>query len=104
MRTHVCRWLAVFILICPALSFSQAGRTELLGVVRDASGLPVPNATITAHHQATMARYPATSDDRGEYHLLGLPPGQYGVTVEQPGFAVGPQRGLTLRLAARVVP
>src|SRR5262245_42865530 len=101
MRSDIYRWLIALVLICPALSFSQAGRTELLGVVRDASGLPVPNATITAQDQATMVRYPATSDDRGEYHLLGLPPGQYILTVEQPGFALYRQSGITLRLADR---
>src|SRR5436190_20943435 len=48
-----------------------------------------------------MARYPSVSDERGEYHLLGLPAGQYVVTVEQPGFRVYRQSGITLRLADR---
>src|SRR5205823_3431560 len=55
----------------------------------------------TAEDQATMARYPSVSDERGEYHLLGLPAGQYVVTVEQPGFRVYRQSGITLRLADR---
>jgi hypothetical protein len=85
------------------LSFSQGGRAELFGVVRDASGFPVPGAAITAEDQSTMARYPAISDDRGEYHLLGLPASQYVVTVDQPGFRTYRQNGITLRLADRVV-
>src|SRR5437660_10716751 len=48
-----------------------------------------------------MVRYPATSDERGEYHLLGLPASQYVVTVEQPGFRMYRQSGITLRLADR---
>jgi len=83
------------------LSFAQAGRAELFGVVRDSSGLPAPKAAITAEDQSTMARYPATSDERGEYHLLGLPASQYVVTVEQPGFRMYRQSGITLRLAER---
>src|SRR5207244_3026886 len=48
------------------------------------------------------ARYSAQSDERGEYHLLGLPAGQYVLTVEQPGFRMYRQSGITLRLADRV--
>ena len=48
-----------------------------------------------------MARYSALSDDRGEYHVLGLPAGQYVLTVEQPGFRKYRQSGITLRLADR---
>src|SRR4051812_18306015 len=103
MARHTCRLLVLLMLIFPAFSFGQAGLTELLGVVRDASGLPVPNAAITAQSQATMARYPATSNDKGEYHLLGLPAGQYVITVEQAGFAVYRQSGISLRLADRAV-
>jgi hypothetical protein len=46
-----------------------------------------------------MARYSVVSNGRGEYHLLGLPAGRYVLTVEQPGFRVYRQSGITLRLA-----
>ena len=52
-----------------------------------------------ATEQATAAAYTAASDERGEYHLLGLPAGQYVVTVEQPGFRTYKQSGVTLRIA-----
>jgi len=83
------------------LAVAQAGRAELFGVIRDSSGLPVPRAAIQAEDQATMVRYPATSDQRGEYHLLGLPASRYVLTVEQPGFRIYRQSGITLRLADR---
>src|SRR5438034_11306848 len=85
----------------PTSVAAQGGRAELFGVIRDASGLPVPGAVIQAKDQATMARYSGTSDDRGEYHLVGLPAGNCVVTVEQPGFRVYRQSGITLRLAER---
>ncbi|HSU88873.1 MAG TPA: carboxypeptidase-like regulatory domain-containing protein, partial [Terriglobia bacterium] len=56
-----------------------------------------------AEDQATMVRYSGTSDDRGEYHLVGLPASNYVVTVEQPGFRMYRQSGITLRLAERTV-
>src|SRR5215475_4637193 len=79
--------------------FGQAGRAELFGVIQDPSSLPVPNAKAEAEDQATMAHYSAVCDDRGEYHILGLPAGQYVLTVQQPGFRTYRQSGITLRLA-----
>ena len=83
------------------LCFGQAGRAELFGTIRDPSGLPVPTAKVAAEDQATMARYPVVSDERGEYHIVGLPAGRYVLTVEQPGFHIYRQSGITLRLADR---
>ena len=70
-------------------------------MVQDPSGLPVPKAKVEAEDQATMIQYPAVSDERGQYHILGLPAGQYVLTVEQPGFRTYRQSGIVLRLADR---
>jgi hypothetical protein len=93
--------IALIILLLPTRVVAQAGRAELFGVIRDASGLPIAGASIQAEDQATMVRYSGTSDARGEYHLVGLRAGNYVVTVEQPGFRVYRQSGITLRLAER---
>src|SRR5262249_15467372 len=76
----------------------QAGRAELSGVIRDFSGLAVPGAGVQAEDQSTMIRYSGTSDERGEYHLIGLPASQYVLTVEVPGFRGYRRSGITLRL------
>jgi hypothetical protein len=82
-------------------SFGQAGRAELFGTIQDPSNLPVPNAKVIAEDQSTMSRYEATTGARGEYHILGLPAGQYVLTLEQPGFRTYRQSGITLRLGDR---
>src|ERR1700682_3404893 len=89
------------LLLASAACFGQAGRAQLFGTILDPSNLPVPNARVQAEDQATMVRYSAISDERGEYHILGLPAGQYVLTVEQPGFQMYRQSGITLRLADR---
>src|SRR5258708_7622659 len=89
------------LLLSSTLCFGQAGRAELFGVIRDPSDLAVANAKVEARDQATMARYAARANERGEYHILGLPSAKYVLTVEQPGFRMYRQSGITLRLADR---
>src|SRR5271154_2528281 len=90
--------LLLVLLLCAIPSFAQAGRAELFGTVRDPSGLPVPGAKIQAEEQATGAVFAGNSDARGDYHLLGLPAGDYVLSVEQPGFRTFRQSGIVLRL------
>jgi len=93
--------LLVFLTFAARLSFGQAGRAELFGAIQDPSGLAVGKAKVEAEDQATMVHYSVTSDERGEYHILGLPAGQYTLTIEQAGFRTYKQSGITLRLADR---
>ncbi|HTM14268.1 MAG TPA: TonB-dependent receptor [Bryobacteraceae bacterium] len=86
-----------------ASCLGQAGRAELFGTILDPAGLPVPKAKVEAEDQATMAQYSATSNGRGEYHILGLPAGQYILTVQVSGFRMYRQSGITLRLGDRTV-
>ncbi|HEX4274673.1 MAG TPA: TonB-dependent receptor [Bryobacteraceae bacterium] len=87
------------LLILSAPCFGQAGKSELFGTVQDPSGLAIAHAKVEAGELATGVAFRGTTDERGEYHLLGLPAGQYSLTVEQPGFRTYKQTGITLRLA-----
>ena len=89
--------------LAPGLCFGQAGRAELFGTILDPARLAVTKAKVEAEDQATKARYGAVSDERGEYHVLGLPSGTYTLTVEQQGFRLYRQAGIGLRLAGRTV-
>jgi hypothetical protein len=89
--------LLLFAIVVPC--FGQAGKAELFGLIQDPSGLAVQNAKVEAQEQATMARFPTTTDERGTYHILGLPAGEYVLIVQQPGFRTLRQSGITLRIA-----
>jgi len=78
--------------------FGQAGKAELSGTIQDPSGLGVPQAKVCGQEQATGAQASVTTDDRGEYHLLGLAAGQYVLTVQHPGFRPYRQTGIALRI------
>src|SRR5437016_8106165 len=91
----------IVLILAAVPCFAQAGRAELYGAIQDPAGLAVVNAKVEAEDQATTMRYATVSDGRGEYHLLGLPAGQYVLTVHQPGFRTHRQSGIVLRLAGR---
>ncbi len=91
------------LILAHSICCGQAGRTELFGTIQDPAGLPVPNAKIEVHDQATAVQYSAVSNERGDYHIVGLPSSRYMFTVEQKGFRLYRQSGLTLRLADRTV-
>jgi Carboxypeptidase regulatory-like domain len=90
--------LAAFSASC----FGQAGKAELFGTVLDPQSLPVTKAKVTSEALATGARFDVITDDRGEYHLLGLASGQYVLTIEKSGFRPYRQEGITLRIGDQI--
>jgi hypothetical protein len=88
--------------LSPLLCLAQVGQAELFGTVRDPSALPVKDAKVTVDELSTGARFQVNSDERGDYHLLGLPSGQYALSVEQPGFKTYKRTGIALRLADQI--
>lgn len=88
--------------VCHLASFGQAGKAELFGTVRDPSGLGIEKAHIVAELVSTAAKFPADSGPDGTYHLIGLPAGDYTLTVEHAGFQSKQTSGITLQLGARV--
>src|SRR5689334_10517155 len=69
-----------------ALGQAQANAADLQGVVKDAAGAVVPNATVTARNPATNVSRSTTTNDEGYYRIVNLPPGDYEVTVEAANF------------------
>src|SRR5947209_14628993 len=77
------RTLVAALLAASVSCFAQAGKAELFGTIRDSQGRVVTNAKVTCNESATGARFDVLSDDRGDYHLLGVPAGQYLLTVDR---------------------
>ena len=73
----------------PILVFSASMQAQsdgqITGVVRDATGLGIAGATVTATNQATKASPTATTGNDGTFSV-SLPPGAYSVTVTMAGF------------------
>jgi hypothetical protein len=80
------RFLLLAALLSFAVSYAQEVRASITGTVRDASGAPVPGATIVVTSIATNADVTTTSNESGLYLSPYLQPGTYRMTVAQQGF------------------
>ncbi len=76
----------------------------LSGVVLDPQNLPVKGANVTLTNAATGATRTAVTDDSGRYNLIGIPPGQYKMTVEgSASFAVYQDDSIVLTVGEAAV-
>lgn len=80
---------------------AQSGKAELFGTVRDPANLAVSDAHVQAVEAGTAASFSGLTDDRGSYHLLGLPAGSYHLNVSKNGFQSYIQAGIQLRIGDR---
>jgi Carboxypeptidase regulatory-like domain len=102
------RWLGVAIL-CAALTashlFAQAGydTAAVKGTVFDPTSSAVANATVTVANENTGVTRSTKSDAEGAYRFSALPPGNYHITVESPGFRTAINKNITLTVGATVV-
>ena len=69
---------------------------SIRGVVTDASGAPVAQATVSAKNLETGVVRTTNTDDAGRYLALALPVGMYEVRISKNGFRDAVQRGIYL--------
>jgi outer membrane receptor protein involved in Fe transport len=79
--------LVAFMIVFTAVQmFGQAVDGTLLGSLTDVSGAVVAGATVTATEAGTGIARSTQSNASGNYTFSNLPPGNYGVRAEAPGF------------------
>jgi hypothetical protein len=92
-RQRVCAlaaWRFMFkgmllVLLClggSVIGSAQVNTATLSGTVSDPQNLAVKGTKVTLTNAATGATRTAISDDSGRYNLVGIPPGQYKLTVD----------------------
>ena len=74
--------LFLLVLGCATMASAQVNTAMLSGTVSDPQGLPVKGAKVTMTNAGTGAQRTTVTDDSGRYNLVGLPPGQYKMTVD----------------------
>jgi hypothetical protein len=81
--------LMFFVAGCASVSLLEAqnSRGALRGEVQDATGARIASAKIVAQLVGSSVRREVSSEDRGEFRLDDLLPGNYRVSVTAKGFA-----------------
>src|SRR5438067_1204574 len=85
-------------LIASVAVFGQGVTGSFTGTVKDSSGAIVPNASVKVRSVDSGREWQNTGNELGIYYVPTLPPGQYTLTVEVPGF----KRLLTNSIALEV--
>jgi len=91
------RTILAFVLAAASVA-AQSFTGTILGTVKDTTDAVVPNAAITVINMGTNARAEARSDANGNYAVPLLPPGQYRIQAEAPGFKLAVREGLVLQV------
>ena len=81
------RNLSFIPLLCATSAFAQFETADVLGTIRDASGAPVPQASITLRNQDTGAIAKTKPDEGGNFTFPNVKVGIYTVTAEAAGFS-----------------
>lgn len=79
--------LGLMLALVAGFGFAQSTKGTIAGVVSDASGAVVPNATVTASASAGGETRSVVTGSNGEYRIEPLTPGEYTVLVSAQGFA-----------------
>ena len=84
--------------IFPAVSRGQYS-AQLSGVVTDASGGAVADATVSLVDEGTGIARTTVTDSRGFYAFTGVRPTSYTIRVESASFGTQERKGLTLAVS-----
>ncbi|MFZ0816655.1 MAG: carboxypeptidase-like regulatory domain-containing protein, partial [Candidatus Sulfotelmatobacter sp.] len=96
-RLFSCILMAGVVASLASLAIAQGSyRAQLRGVVSDASGAVVTNATVTITDSGTNISNTAHTDNKGEYFFTGLRPSTYSVKAELKGFRTTERTGVVL--------
>jgi len=87
--------LAMFVSLTVA-AYGQAVNATLLGNVNDQTGGSVANARVSITEVNTNVSHHGATNESGNYTFPALPPGQYTVSLEAPGFKRETRTGVDL--------
>jgi hypothetical protein len=79
--------LFVSVAVLATALHAQNPRGSLRGTVQDVTGARIPSARIVVRAVDSSMQREAASEDRGEFRLDDLLPGEYRITVSAAGFA-----------------
>ncbi len=96
-RICACVLAACWLAAGASSALAQVAAGAITGIVKDQAGAAVPGATVTVTELATNRQRAVASGGEGMYSAPSLPPGDYRLDVEIPGFKPIRREGVHLR-------
>ena len=87
------------LLVACAAASAQTHTVTVRGLVRDRSQAVIERAVVALTNVDQGRNWRTLTGAGGEYVIVQVPPGAYGLTVEAPGFKKYERRGLVLEVA-----
>jgi hypothetical protein len=84
---HTAFATTLFAILLTATLHAQNPRGSLRGTVQDVTGARIPFAKVVAQLANSSVQREATSEDRGEFRIDDVLPGNYHITIRAVGFA-----------------
>jgi hypothetical protein len=84
-------------------AWTQTQLATVFGTITDPSGASIPQAAVAIVNQSTGLKREVFTSTTGQYHLPGLPTGDYVVRIEKPGFQTQLREAITLTSASEVM-
>ena len=92
--------IVAVLVVSSASLHAQNSQGTILGHVTDPSGAVLSGATVRVTNVATSVSRTAKTNAVGDYVFVNIPPGNYDVTVEAPGFSGSRASALRLDVEA----
>ncbi len=103
MKFKSLAFLLALLLIALPLAYSQSKNTgAIVGTALDEENAPLPGATVTISSPSLMGTRTAITGADGSFRFPALPPGNYVVTTELPGFTTVRRENVRVSTTARL--
>lgn len=93
--------LLLLLLVGATSAVAQFETASVLGYVRDSSGAPIANATVTLESVETNVKVSRPSDGEGHFEFVNVHAAQYKVSASATGFGDGHTAVFTVNVSAR---
>ncbi len=106
MLTRICSLTAkvcVALLLCvlTAHSYAQYDNGSLVGTIKDATGAPIPGASVTITNTATAIASHVNTNPSGDYEVPSLRIGLYNISASAPGFSDAVAKNIAISVGGR---
>jgi hypothetical protein len=101
--SRACLLLALSLALFTACAWPQTQLATVFGTITDASGAAISGAQVAILNQSTGLKRDTPTDLTGQYHIAGLPTGNYSVRVEKEGFQTQVREGIALTSASEIM-